>query len=160
MKKRGRKINWRVLIISILAVYLIAFVGSLFTSAGVSSEWYGSIKPAITPPGWVFPVVWNILYLFIALSFYSSWISAKNKHGRRNLVVLFGVNLILNALWSYLFFSLQNPLLAFIDLTLIWLSIIFMMILTKNINIKSFYLLMPYFVWVSFAGFLNWMIAF
>ncbi len=154
------KINWRVLVLSVLAVYIIAFVGSLFTSSGVNSEWYDSVKPAITPPDWVFPVAWNIIYLFIALSFYFAWTSAKNKDIKRNLYILFGANLFFNVLWSYLFFSLQNPVLAFFDLLLIWATIILMMIFTMKIDKKSFYLLIPYLLWVSFAGILNFIIAF
>lgn len=159
VKKTGR-INWKVLIVSVLAVYIIAFAGSLFTSMGVNSEWYDSVKPSITPPDWIFPVVWNILYLCIALSLYFAWTSVKNKNIKRNLALLFGINLLFNASWSYLFFTLQNPVLAFINLLLIWITIIFMMIFTEKINKISFYLLVPYFLWVSFAGVLNWIIAF
>ncbi|MEX0920886.1 MAG: TspO/MBR family protein [Candidatus Pacearchaeota archaeon] len=158
--KNGKKLKWKVLVISILVVYILAFVGSLFTSPGVDSEWYESIKPEITPPSWVFPVAWNIIYLFIALSFYFAWTSAKNSDLRRNLYILFGANLFFNVIWSYLFFSLQNPALAFIDLLLIWITIIFMMTFTRKVNMRSFYLLIPYFLWVSFAGVLNGLVVF
>ncbi|MEX0920032.1 MAG: TspO/MBR family protein [Candidatus Pacearchaeota archaeon] len=160
MRKEFLKINWKVLILSLLVVFSIGFIGGLFTSESVDTDWYDSIKPDITPPGWVFPVAWNIIYLFIAFSFYFSWTSAKNKDIKRNLLILFGVNLFFNVLWSYLFFGLRLPGLAFVDLIFIWITIIFMMVFTKKIDMKSFYLLVPYFLWVTFAGVLNGLIAF
>jgi len=155
-----KKINWKVLAVSLIIVYGIAFLGSIFTSSSVNSEGYNSVKPSITPPGFVFPIVWNILFFMIALSIYFSWISAKNKDTRKNIIILFGTNLVFNTLWSYLFFSLQNARAAFFDLTLIWISILALFVLTYRVDRKSFYLITPYFIWVTFAGILNGMIAF
>ena len=90
MKKRMKKINWKVLIVSLVVVYLVAFVGSLFTSPVTDSEWYDSIKPSITPPGWVFPIVWNILFFLIALSLYFSWINAMESDVKKKIAVVFG----------------------------------------------------------------------
>jgi len=148
------KINWKVLIASLLIVYLVAAVGSIFTSGNTSGEWYESIKPSITPPSWVFPVVWNILFFLIAISLYLAWISGKKK---KIIVIVFGINFLLNILWSLLYFKMQNPLYAFIELIFLWLSILLMIIVTYKINKTSSYLLIPYLLWVSFAGILNWL---
>jgi benzodiazapine receptor len=154
MKKR---IEWKVLIVSFVIVYLVAFAGSLFTSPVTDSEWYNSVRPAITPPNWVFPVVWNFLFFLIAVSLYFSWINAKKKILRKKIAVVFGLNLALNILWSALYFGLKSPLSAFIEIFALWLSIILMIYTTGKINKKAAYLLVPYLLWVSFAIVLNYL---
>ncbi len=149
-----KKVNWKVLIFSLIIVYFIGFVGSLFTS--IDNGWYESIRPSITPPSFVFPIMWNILFFLIALSLYFAWINS-NKKDKKKIIFVFGINLILNALWSLFYFKLQNPLVAFFDLILIWISIIAMFIVTYKIKRTSAYLLIPYLLWVSFAGVLNWL---
>ena len=148
------KINVKVLVFSILAVYLIAFVGSLFTSPATGSQWYLDNKPAITPPNYVFPIVWNILFLLIALSLYFAWMKAKRKQ-KGELVIVFGINLMLNALWTFLFFTLKRPSWAFAELIALEFTIVAMIIVTRRIDKKSAWLLVPYLVWVGFAGVLN-----
>lgn len=153
VKKRVKKeINWKVLIVSLVAVYLIAFLGSIFTSSTVSSTWYSVSKPAITPPGFVFPIVWNILFFLLALSLYFSYIKLKNKS---KVISLFGINLILNLIWGLLFFGMKSPFYAFLDLILLWLSILWLIIFNWKSSRISSYLLIPYLLWVTFAGYLN-----
>jgi tryptophan-rich sensory protein len=156
MKKR---INLKVLILSLVIVYLVAFIGSLFTSPVTDSAWYESVRPEITPPNYVFPIVWNILFFLIAISLYLAWTSA-NKRERNLVALVFGVNLFLNVIWSVIYFGLRNPSVAFFELILLWLSIILMIFTTSRINKISSWLLVPYFLWVSFAGVLNYMSAF
>lgn len=162
MKKRRKikRTNWKILIASLIIVYLVAFVGSMFTSQGVDSEWYEQIKPNITPPDYVFPIVWNILFFLIALSLYFAYTSAKSKKLRNKIMLVFGINFLLNILWSLFYFTLKNPAAAFIGLILLWLSILAMIYTTHRINKLSTYLLVPYLLWVSFAGILNWLSAF
>jgi len=157
--KNSKKTNWKVLIISLIIVYGIAFLGSIFTSSKVNTDWYNSIRPAITPPNYVFPIVWNILFFLIAISLYLAWTNS-NKKQKTKVTVVFGINLILNVLWSLLYFGLQNPFYAFIDLILIWFSILAMIKITSTISKKASYLLLPYLFWVSFAGILNWLSIF
>jgi tryptophan-rich sensory protein len=152
-----KKINWIKLIGTFIIVHLTAFIGSLFTNP--DTDWYNSIKPGITPPDYVFPIVWTILFIFIWIAFYLACIYVKEKD-RNKVRLVFLVNLILNALWSYLFFGLQNPLFAFYELILLWVSIISILLVTYKINKTSFYLIIPYLLWVSFAGVLNYLIAF
>ena len=141
--KMKKKINLKILILCLAIVYLIAFLGSIFTSGNTNSEWYQSVKPTITPPNWVFPIVWNILFFLIALSLYFAWINSKKKD-KIKIVIVFGVNLFLNVLWSFLFFFLKNPKFAFADLILLELSIISMILVTYKLERKSSWLLVPY----------------
>jgi len=154
------KINYKVLIISLIVVYSVAFFGGLFTSQNVNSEWYESTKTSLTPPNFIFPIVWNILFFLIAISLYLAWTSAKNKTTKKTIAIIFGINLFLNFAWSIIFFGLQNPKGAFIELIVLWISIVAMIYTTYRINKTSSYLLIPYLLWVSFAGILNWMITF
>lgn len=155
-----KKVNWKVLIASLIIVYGVAFIGSIFTSANVDTQWYQSIKPAITPPNYIFPIVWNILFFLIALSLYFSWINAKNKKLKSKIILVFSVNLFLNILWSVFYFGLRSPIIAFFELIFLWVSIIAMIYVTCKIDKRAAYLLIPYLLWVSFAGILNYLSAF
>lgn len=157
MKKR---INWKVLLICLLIVYSVAFVGSIFTSGNTNTVWYENIKPSITPPNVVFPIVWNILFFLIALSLYISWIGS-NKKQKITIAIIFGLNFIFNISWSILFFTLRNPLLSFYELIIFLLpSIILMIFITRKTSKLSSCFLIPYLFWVGFAGILNYLIAF
>lgn len=152
--------NWKVLVFCLVIVYTVAFIGSLLVSDKTDSAWYESVKPSITPPNWVFPVVWNILFFLIGVSLYLAWTNSKNKNDKNELSLLFGVNFFFNILWSFLFFTMEDPVLAFLGLILLWISIIFMIRATYRISRASFYLLIPYLLWVSFAGIINYLAAF
>lgn len=152
-----KKVDWKVLLFSFILVYGIAVIGSLFTSSSVDSSWYNSIKPILTPPNWVFPVVWNILFFMIALSLYFSFILVKTKKEKQILVLLFSLNFLLNVLWSFLFFGLRNPLYAFVEIFFLWFSILSLVLFTFKISKKSAYLLVPYLLWVGFAILLNYL---
>lgn len=149
-----QKINWKVLIFCLLIVFGVAFIGGLFTSQNVNSEWYDSIKPDITPPSFVFPIVWNILFFLIALSLYFVWINSKDK---KKVILLFGINFVLNILWSVFYFGLKSPLFAFFVMILLLISILSLILFSKKINKYSFWCLIPYFVWVCFASVLNFL---
>lgn len=159
MKKEAVKkgVNWKALAVCFLAVIFVAYTGSLFTSRSVNTDWYDSVKPAITPPNYVFPVAWTILFLFIAISVYLAWTSACNDDERKRVVLIYGLNFDLNMLWSFLYFGLRNPAAAFYQIGLLWISIALMIIYTWKINRKASLLLVPYLIWVSFATYLNWL---
>jgi tryptophan-rich sensory protein len=166
MKKRGRRtkkragkkvkkhVNLGVLIVCLILVFLVAFIGSSFTSKSVNSGWYEKVKPSITPPNFVFPIVWTILFILIALSLYLAWI-----HGDSNqrvvIAISFGLNFFFNIAWSAFYFGMKNILMGFVDIMFLWLSVILLLKVTYKIDRKSFYLLVPYFLWVSFAAILN-----
>ena len=149
-----KKVNWKVLILSLIVVYAVAFIGSFVMMDIVNSSWYENIKPDITPPNYVFPIVWNILFFLIAISLYLVWI--KNKD-RKKVVFVYGLNFILNVLWSFLFFNQMNVSGAFYELIVLWFSILGMIYVSWKIDKKASYLLIPYLLWVTFAGYLNWL---
>lgn len=155
MKKRG----FLTLIFSFALSYLTAFIGSMITIKNVNNEWYDSIKPGLSPPNYVFSIVWTILFTLIALSLFFSLIKSK-KNQKNKIVFLFILNLFLNFLWSYLFFGIQRPDIAFIEIFVLWLSIIVLAYKTYKIYKPASYMLIPYLLWVSFAIILNYQVAF
>ena len=157
MKEKKRSINLKVFLICIAIVYLSASIGSIFTTSKTQSSWYNDIKPSLTPPNWVFPIVWNFLFLLISISLYTSWMKMKNNSEKKKLSILFGINLLLNVVWSLLYFGMQNPALAFIDLLFLFVSILSIIIFLWNKNKKGAFLLFPYLLWISFAGILNYL---
>jgi translocator protein len=159
-KKKFKKINWLILLLSLFAVYAPAFLGSMFTSVGVKSFWYMTVRPSITPPNIVFPIVWNILFFLIFISLYISLTNVKNKKESSKVEIVFGINFVLNFLWSFFFFGIRNPLFAFLDLILLFFSIIAMIKITWKINRKASWLLVPYLLWIIFAGLLNYLSIF
>jgi translocator protein len=156
--KRG--VNWKLLFLSFILVYSVAVIGSIFTFQGTNSEWYQAIKPDITPPNWVFPIVWNVLFFLIALSLYFVMTSNKNKQVKKRVYISFGINLLLNILWSVFYFFLKNPSLAFAEWVILWLSIAPMILISFKVSQKSAWLLVPYLLWVGFAGILTYLSAF
>lgn len=161
MKKKAKKpkTNRTALIASFAIVALAAAIGSFFTNSSVKSDWYDSIKPGITPPDFVFPIAWTILFILIAFSLYFAWTNA-GKNDRKAVAWLFGTNLFLNILWSALFFGMRNPKAALIEIFFLWLSIIAMMTAVWKTDRKASWMLLPYLLWVSFAAILNFIIAF
>lgn len=155
MKKSYEKLF--VFIICLLIVYLVAGIGGIFTSSETKGYWYNSIRPAITPPNYVFPIVWNILFFLIAVSLFLAWTKAKNVKMKKKVALVFGINLALNVLWSVLYFGMHNPLLAFIDIILMIASVVWMMVVCWKVSKISSWLLSPYLIWISFASILNFM---
>ncbi|MFH1421009.1 MAG: TspO/MBR family protein [Candidatus Aenigmatarchaeota archaeon] len=148
-----KKINWKVLILSFIAVFVVAAIGSSVTTIGA---WYESIKPSITPPNFVFPIAWTTLFILIAISLYFAWTSS-NKKEKKNIAVVYGANFVLNITWSALFFSLQNTKAAFVDIIFLWFSIVAMIIVAWKADKRASLMLVPYLAWVSFATLLNFL---
>lgn len=148
--------NEKILFYSFLAVLATSLIGSYFTKI---NSWYESVKPAITPPSIVFPIVWTTLFILIAISMYFALTNSKG-FLKTIITKIFLINLCLNILWSWLFFTLHMPTLAFIDLILMWISIIILIKINWKTSKLSSWLLLPYALWVTFAGLLNYLIAF
>ena len=156
-----KKYNWKVFLFSALIVFvLVGGIGSLFTSSRTDTVWYYSIKPDITPPNWVFPIVWNFLFILITFSLYFAWTNSRNKKQKKKVALLFGINFLLNILWSVLFFGLKQTQLAFFEIILLWFSILMVILGVNKISKKSSWLLLPYLIWVAFASILNYIVAF
>jgi translocator protein len=156
VKKKVKKFDWKTFLICLVIVFGISLIGSFFTGSKPDSEWFENVRPSITPPNYLFGIVWPILYFLIATSLYFVWVNANVKQ-KKKIVLIFGLNLFLNALWSIFYFGLQNVFLSFIDIIFILITIILMIQLSFKINQSSSYLLIPYLLWVCFATLLNFL---
>ncbi|HML28104.1 MAG TPA: tryptophan-rich sensory protein [Hyphomicrobium sp.] len=136
---------------------LIVFAGLvvLAASSGASfmpGEWYAALsKPEWTPPNWVFPVAWTILYILIAVA---GWLAFR-AGGWTPAILAWSVGLVLNALWSYLMFGRHEIALALVDLCALWVMIVVFIIAAWPLSRSASYLFLPYWAWVTFAGALN-----
>jgi translocator protein len=144
------------IIISIVVCVLVGVLSSFATRSSVTT-WFLTIeKPFFNPPSWIFAPVWTLLYIMMGYAFGLVWSSDfKDKKSLKNAMIIFGIQLGLNALWSILFFGLCNPLLAFIEILLLWLMIYETIKIFKPIDNLASKLLYPYLAWVSFATILN-----
>ena len=141
---------------SILICHFAGLIGSVATYPYITT-WYASLqKPFFNPPNWLFGPAWLILYTLMGISLYLVWEKGlKNKEVKRSVVV-FGVQLALNSLWSVLFFGLKNLMLAFIEIIALWAFIAISIVSFYKISKKAALLLVPYILWVSFAALLNY----
>jgi len=121
------------------------------------AEWFPTIeKPFFNPPNWVFMPVWTLLYILMAIAAGLVWDKVKEQNEAvKKALGFFLIQLTLNAIWSYLFFGLKNPMLALIEIVLLWLMIYETYLKFTKINKTAAYLLIPYLAWVSFATVLN-----
>jgi len=150
------KTNFIKLIAAILVCMLAGAIGSIFTAPAINT-WYASIrKPWFNPPNWLFAPVWTTLFFLMGISLYIVWGKGLEKKEVKLAVSVFGIQLALNILWSFLFFGLQSPFLAFVEIVLLWLAILATMMLFYKVSKNAGLLLAPYLLWVSFAAFLNY----
>jgi benzodiazapine receptor len=146
------------LLTSIAVCQLAGVIGSVFTSSAIPG-WYAALrKPSFTPPGWVFGPVWISLYLLMGVSAFMIWSKGLSDSRVRMALSLFLGQLLLNTLWSVLFFGLRSPLAGFIEILILWIAIALTMISFWRISSPSGILLLPYLLWVSFAAVLNYSI--
>jgi len=146
------------LIIAILVPQFAGFIGSLATEPAIES-WYASInKPSFTPPNGVFGPVWIILFFLMGLAAFIVWSKGWKNKAVKGALTLFMIQLILNIVWSILFFGLHSPLAAFIEIIVLWVMILLTMIAFFKISWTAGVLLLPYILWVSFASVLNFAI--
>jgi benzodiazapine receptor len=151
-------INTVKLIISVVFCLGAGFVGSFFTTPAIE-EWYVNIaKPSFTPPNQLFAPVWTALYILMAISVFIIWRKGWGEKYVRSCLLLFVIQLLLNVLWSVLFFGLKMPLNAFIEIILLWVVILLTIMRFKKLSITAAALLVPYILWVSFAAILNYSI--
>lgn len=166
---------------SIIICELAGVIGAVFTTPEIGG-WYASLnKPGFNPPGWIFGPVWTTLFVLMGISLYLVWserwkikdeinftnrkpwnsLSTKLLSGswqKANIILIFGLQLVLNVLWSIIFFGLHSPGLAFFELLALWFAIVFTIINFYRVSKLSALLLVPYILWVSFAGVLNYFI--
>lgn len=134
----------------------IAFLGGTITDLG---PWYeGLRKPEWTPAPPVFPIVWTTIFALAAVAAVSAWRRAPNVQTSDMVIGLFALNGFLNILWSLIFFRMQRPDWAFAELLLLWLSVGALILYCRRLSRLSAWLLLPYLIWVTTAGVLNWQV--
>lgn len=147
------------LIVSLVLPQIAGLVGSFATMSSVST-WYASlIKPSFSPPNWLFGPAWITLYALMGIASYLIW--TKGEKGAKAAIRLYWVHLAFNALWSFSFFGLRNPLLGLVNIAVIWIFIVILIAKFWKIDRRASVLLVPYLGWVSFASVLNfylWML--
>lgn len=145
------------LIVSVSIPLLVGGLSGFFTADAIPN-WYSTLnKPSFNPPNWIFGPVWTTLYVLMGVSFYMIWITPAEKYKRRGMQV-YGMQLFLNFCWSIVFFYLQKPDLALIEIVTLWVAILWMISLFKKVKPIAGYLQIPYLLWVSFATVLNFAI--
>lgn len=141
--------------VSIIICELAGIVGSLYTFDSIPNWYNYLIKSPLNPPSWIFGPVWTILYILMAISFFLVWKQGTDRREVKKAVYIFSLQLLLNTLWSILFFGLQSPILGLIEIVFMWSSILWTMIAFYKISKPATWLLLPYILWVSFASYLN-----
>lgn len=148
------KINKKLLVICLVIPLAVGGIAALLTGGGMDT--FETLnQPPLSPPGWLFPVVWTVLYILMGVASYLVLASGKSQDIVRQSLVFYGVQLAFNFLWPILFFSLSAYLFAFIWLVVLWLLILVTTVQFYRIEKPAGYLLMPYLIWVAFAGYLN-----
>jgi tryptophan-rich sensory protein len=140
----------------VVTCLVIGYFSGIVTQSAITT-WYPTlIKPSFNPPNWIFAPVWSTLYIMMGIAAGLVWdrIDLESELVK-NALVVFAIQLALNALWSYLFFGLHNPMLAGIEIIILWLMIFETYTQFYKINKIAAYLLLPYLAWVSFAMVLN-----
>jgi translocator protein len=164
---------------SIIICELAGAVGAIFTTPSVAA-WYKNLnKPSFNPPNWIFAPVWTTLFILMGISLYLVWsknwnvkneLKIKNKKPwnslskkflsgswrKANIILIFSLQLVLNVLWSAIFFGAHSPAVAFFELLMLWFAIIFTIVNFYRVSKTAALLLLPYILWVSFAGVLNY----
>jgi len=144
------------ILVMVVTCLAIGYLSSIVTQSSVDT-WYTTInKPSFTPPNWAFPVAWTTLYIFMGVAAGLVWsrIEVETETVRKGLTY-FAIQLALNALWSYLFFGLKNPLLALVEIVLLWLMIYETYAQFKKVSRYAGFLFIPYLAWVTYALALN-----
>lgn len=145
------KIQWKNLVTCIAIPLAVGSLSALLTQNSMEI-FEAADKPALAPPGWLFPVVWTILYILMGIASYLVLTSEKPND---TALTLYAVQLAFNFFWPIIFFNLGLYLPAFIWLVLLWLLILRTTILFYQISKPAGYLMLPYLLWVTFAGYLN-----
>ena len=147
--------NKKALIIS-LAISLGAGAFSAFLTMGEMDIYKKLNLPPLSPPSWLFPVVWTILFALMGISAYIIYMS--EDENKTKALIVYGLQLVVNVIWPVLFFKYEAFLLAFVWLLLLWFLVFYMIKSFYSINKPAAILQLPYLLWITFEGYLNLMI--
>ncbi len=141
--------------IAILGTVAIGSLSGLATANSVTT-WYVTLeKPFFNPPNWIFGPVWTLLYILMGYAAGRVWTSTANEGVKRGALTAYVIQLLLNAAWSILFFALHAPLVALVEMLLLWATVVWCMRWFIQVDALAWKLLVPYILWVSFAAVLN-----
>lgn len=152
-------------VISITICESAGIIGSLFTFSSVSTWFPTLVKPWFSPPTWLFAPVWIILYFLMGFSLYIIWnykteqSSQQESKYKKQFFMLFGIQLLLNAFWSFLFFGLKSPFYGLIDILFLDITVSMTIIYAYKVSKYAVALLTPYLAWIIFATILNFEIV-
>ena len=157
MNELVRPVPWRAVLIAALAASLTALMGAYITNLG---PWYYSLRlPSWKPPDALFGPAWTLIFALAAVSGVVGWRALRRHSSRWVMCGYFFVNIVLNELWSTLFFRLHRPDWALLEVSLLWLSILLLMVVLYRASKPASLLLLPYLLWVSYAGVLNFAVV-
>jgi tryptophan-rich sensory protein len=143
------------LIISIVACLGAGAIGSVFTRSAIPT-WYANLeKPFFTPPNWLFAPAWTLLYILMGIAAFLVWRKGLGNRQVRTTLIVFLIQLVLNSLWSVVFFGLESPLSGLIVISILWVAILVTIIKFFRISRVASVLMWPYLLWVTFAAVLN-----
>ena len=151
------KIQWKPLLVSVAISLGVGILSSLFTP-NIAGEYAAIPDPPLAPPAWLFPVVWTILYILMGIAAYLIWESAPGEE-KRSALLYYGAQLVINFFWPLIFFRMDAYVTAFFWLLLLWYLVFVTFQKFYAINPTAGKLLIPYLVWLTFAGYLNLYIA-
>lgn len=147
------KIEKKPLIIALLIPLAVGGLSALLT--GGMDTFKTLERPPLSPPGWIFPVVWTILYLLMGLASYLVYTAEAPAYKKNNALLFYGLQLFSNFFWSIIFFRWEMYLFAFIWLMIMWVLVIITTVKFYNIKKPAGILMLPYLLWVTFAAYLN-----
>jgi tryptophan-rich sensory protein len=144
------------ILVVVVTCLVVGYFSGMVTRSAITT-WYPTlVKPSFNPPNWIFAPVWSMLYIMMGVAAGLVWSRMEyEKEVVKNALVFFAIQLALNALWSFLFFGLKNPMLAGLEIIILWLMIFETYAKFAKINKIAGYLMIPYLLWVSFASILN-----
>jgi tryptophan-rich sensory protein len=143
------------LVVCVGAVLLASSIGSFATVRAIPRWYAGLAKPSFNPPEWLFGPAWTVLYLMMAVAAWLVWKQGLGVPGVKLALIVFLAQLVLNSLWSILFFGLRSPLAGLVEIIVLWLAILATIFLFFRVSVPAGLLLLPYIAWVSFAAILN-----
>lgn len=148
------KINLKALIISIAIPLAVGGLAALLTGGGM--ETFEQVnKPPLSPPGWLFPIVWTILYTLMGIASYLVYTADAPQELKAKALSIYGYQLLVNFLWPVFFFSFGWYLFSFFWLVLLWILVRWTIFLFAGISKPAALLMIPYLIWLTFAGYLN-----
>ena len=145
------------LIVSVVISQAAGAIGSLFTIQNIPTWYAGLNKPSFNPPNYLFGPVWITLYFIMGIAFFLVWKQSETC-SIKVPAVLFVIQLLLNSLWSILFFGMKNPALGFMEIIILWIFIVLCILKFYPVSKTAAWLMLPYLLWVSFASVLNFKI--